>query len=1237
MTRTNSVLVFFLFLLPVTLLAQKNEERIQNYLQSYAESAGLTPADVQSWEITDEYTSRHNGLTHMHIRQLYQGIPVYNAVANFAMKEGKILNMAGRLEKNLAQRANAQNPSISAQQAIESAAQKLELGVPSGLILLETKGDNHFVFSTGAISRKNIPARLMYQPGPEGELFLAWDMSLFAPDGKHWWSVRIDAISGVLLDKVDWIKECTFPNHPKTNHTHSSASVENLLQQTESMGSPGSYRVFSYRIESPNHGPRTLEVEPADSLASPFGWHDADGTIGAEYTITRGNNVFAREDRDDDDLGGHSPDGGPLLDFDFPLNFNQQPIGYEDAAITNLFYLNNIMHDYSYQYGFDEQAGNFQETNYTGNGQGNDFVFADAQDGGGINNANFGTPPDGDNGYMQMFLWSSGNAGNDSFLTVNIPGSIAGLYVTASANFGPPVGPNPITADIVIASDGTLPDTSDGCDPFINSAAMAGKIVMINRGTCSFISKVQAAQNAGAIAVIIVNNTGGNPTAMGGSSSTITIPSVMIRQVDGNLIRAQIAGGNTVNATLQDLSGNFDRDGDFDNGIIAHEYAHGISNRLTGGGANANCLGNSEQMGEGWSDYFSLMLSIDTSSVSRGIGTFATFEPITGGGIRNAPYAYDFAINPYTYDDTNDQFGVSQPHGIGFVWCTMLWDLTLKLIEQYGFDEDQYNGTGGNNLAMQLVMDGMKLQVCGPGFTDGRDAILLADQINNGGANQCLIWEVFARRGLGFSASQGSANSRTDQTEAFDLPPICLTPLTPPTADYVFSVITSCNNKVDFTDKSTNIPQHWLWDFGDGNTDTLQNPSHIYLSSGTYTVILIASNSLGSDTLVQTVTITLPAAPVVADAEICVNETATFTINDNGVYTWYDGNGTIVDTGAVFQTPVLTTDTTFYVEEEIVAQVQNVGPANGSMGAGGYHNTGFTGTVNFTAFDEFTLISAWTDAGSAGSRTIFVWDGPDGGGNVVDQVTINIPAGPQRITLNLHIPGPGNYSVGGSGIDLYRNTNGANYPYTIGGLVSLTSSSSTTNPATFYYYLYDWEVQGVSCKTDRVPVNVTVSSADFEYSQDSLVKEVTFTDLSQGATTWLWSFGDGLTSTQQNPVHLYPGIGEFIVSLTVNGICTLTDTILILPSVGIATLAPGLNITLQPNPANEQVRIHLSQSVNENLEVTLIAADGRVTGSKTLRSGETVLDWNITDLPAAVYLIQVRSSRGQQSLRLVVE
>ncbi len=278
--------------------------------------------------------------------------------------------------------------------------------------------------------------------------------------------------------------------------------------------------------------------------------------------------------------------------------------------------------------------------------------------------------------------------------------------------------------------------------------------------------------------MIVVNNVPGGAIIMGGGvfGNQVTIPSIMVSMTDGDAIIAELIAGNTVNGSLA-LPANIPpmRDGDLDNVIIAHEYGHGISNRLTGGPTNTGCLSNAEQMGEGWSDWVGLMLTMepgDQPEDIRGIATYATGQSTDGGGFREAPYSTDFAINDYTYADTNNN--VSQPHGIGFVWATMLWDLNWALIDEYGWDPDIYNGTGGNNIAIQLVMDGMKLQACSPGFVDGRDAILEADELTNGGDNRCLIWNVFANRGLGLSADQGSSFSRTDQTEAFDVPADCV-------------------------------------------------------------------------------------------------------------------------------------------------------------------------------------------------------------------------------------------------------------------------------------------------------------------------------------------------------------------------------------------------------------------------------------------------------------------------------
>jgi len=217
------------------------------------------------------------------------------------------------------------------------------------------------------------------------------------------------------------------------------------------------------------------------------------------------------------------------------------------------------------------------------------------------------------------------------------------------------------------------------------------------------------------------------------------------------------------------------RDGDFDNGVIVHEYGHGISTRLTGGPGNSNCLSNNEQMGEGWSDWFGTVMTIqagDVAAKARPMGTWLFQEGPTGGGIRPYPYSTDMVVNPMTYG-TLPSSSISVPHGVGSVWATMLWDLTWAMIDRYGWDPDLYNGTGGNNKTMALVIESLKLQPCSPGFVDGRDAILQADRLLYGGDHQCLIWSAFARRGLGYSADQGSSNSKFDGTEAFDMPPSC--------------------------------------------------------------------------------------------------------------------------------------------------------------------------------------------------------------------------------------------------------------------------------------------------------------------------------------------------------------------------------------------------------------------------------------------------------------------------------
>lgn len=108
-------------------------------------------------------------------------------------------------------------------------------------------------------------------------------------------------------------------------------------------------------------------------------------------------------------------------------------------------------------------------------------------------------------------------------------------------------------------------------------------------------------------------------------------------------------------------------------------------------------------------------------------------------------------VNPATYDMVKT---AAAPHGVGFVWNTMLDDLYWDLVDKHGFNADVRGAwtTGGNNLAIQLVTDGMKFQPCKPGFVDGRDAIPAADEAPTGGENACTLRGSFACCELGVDA-----------------------------------------------------------------------------------------------------------------------------------------------------------------------------------------------------------------------------------------------------------------------------------------------------------------------------------------------------------------------------------------------------------------------------------------------------------------------------------------------------
>jgi extracellular elastinolytic metalloproteinase len=347
-----------------------------DYLRQRQPATAVASGDLDDLSVDSSYTSRHNGVSHVHVRQRLAGIDVANANINVAIdRKGNVLYAPGKLVSNLAAGVNRRKPDLSAIDAIDAAAQQLGLTSTTPPVVLEapTGPDNRSTYGSPELSTEDIPAKLAYYALEDGDVRLTWDLVLRLPDGTHWWNVWVDAEDGSVLAKVDWIADAD------------------------------TYRVYEWPVESPSHSSpsnpndgRTLAIDPAGDAvpnASPFGWHSNGVT---SWTNTQGNNVSARK-------GGVHTECGATLDCDYPLDLTVAPTAGSnvDAARVNLFYWNNLIHDVWYQYGFDEPSGNFQLNNNGMGGAGNDRVNANAQASGNCN-ANFGTPPDGSTPTMNM-------------------------------------------------------------------------------------------------------------------------------------------------------------------------------------------------------------------------------------------------------------------------------------------------------------------------------------------------------------------------------------------------------------------------------------------------------------------------------------------------------------------------------------------------------------------------------------------------------------------------------------------------------------------------------------------------------------------------------------------------------------------------------------------------------------------------------------------------------------------
>ena len=1149
------------------------------YVRSNLDTWGLTSGDVQDLTVSSMYTDEKTGISRVYFNQQYNGVPVFNAILNVNInKDGAVFFSGNRFVDRLSEKVNTTIPIISAKQAVDKLA--AHLGLPYDELRLVNQTGNNFVFEKGNIATEDIKVNLSYQV-VDKTVRLAWNVTIFPVKSSDMWDTRIDAVTGKVLDETNWTVSCKVDGRSfsRTGHDNCSSHAHSFEKTTNtaatSMLAGAMYNIWPVPTESPIHGSRELVTDPHDLVASPYGWHDTNGVDGPEYTITQGNNVHAAQDTDGDNItAGDEPDGGVDLHFDFPYDALQEPEEYLDAAIVNLFYMNNIMHDFAYHYGMDEAAGNFQFSNYTGMGVGGDHVNADAQDGSGTNNANFSTPPDGANPRMQMFRWSIGGsnfnvdepASVSGGYTIGVPGGGWGdkAYISDSTN---------ITGEVLIIDDGQSdPYPSDGCETIINANELVGKVALIDRGGCEFGFKALQAQNAGAIGVIICNFDP-SPLGLGAGAvgAQVEIPTISLGQPDCASIRQFAGNGLVVTFKIPTNSGPSQFDSDLDNGVIAHEYGHGISNRLTGGPNNTGCLSGSEQMGEGWSDFMSLVTTAkagDTGEMARGIGNYVDGFPVTGGGIRHYPYTTDMSINPLTYSRVP---GESVPHGVGAAWCTIIWDMYWAFSDKYGWDEDLYYGTGGNNMAIRLVFEGMKNQVCAPGFVDGRDAILGADLALYNGENQCLIWETFARRGVGLSADQGSSAVLGDETEAFDVPCECRNKLT--ISKSVTDFIDAGDN-IDVTVHVSNckvdpVTSVEVKDVLPVGTQFIAGSSNVPATvQGNTVVFNLGAMPFGSE---QTITYKLSTATNNFSKRLWIDEIIDETVEDN----WEIGflgnapNGIWVVTS---QFGGHTGDYAWYMSDiETESRV--------------YINQ-FTDN-GFTVTGDRPVLRFWHKYNTQSSI--------DGGvvdiKNVNDDVWQQVP---DRMIRN-----------GYTGIIAYGT-------FVVPNLYGFSGNSGDEFIPT-YVDLSDWAGQTV-----HVRFRFGTDDATGVFNGGWVIDDVEYQDmLSYNGQVCV------TTAEGDNVCAIAPEDGTIVESQLFN---STTEQ---LKDVTISTF---------PNPVDNLLNIAIDSERPQELQLSLITVDGKTVSGKTVTAyGNQYIQVDVSSFPAGFYFLKVASAEGIAVQKVIIE
>jgi hypothetical protein len=386
---------------------------IKDFVEQHRDLFGHGAQALDQARISRDSIGDHNGLRTTVWEQQHGGITIFEAVfLGHVTASGQIVNLSSQFLANPAavglagQGTDAvPEPSLTPLAALAAACTNLNLGLPDGEIAFaseDARGTDRTQQWRGGGLAGDARIRLVWLPLSGQTMRLTWEV-IFTPRAlERMYQTLVDAQTGEV-----WLRH------------NLTADISNITLRVYNDDSPTpllpGYAGPGSNSQPPSVSRVLVTLKAFDTNASPAGW------INDGINQTFGNNVDAYTDLDkDNEADLPRPQGMPSRVFDFPLDLTQEPSAYRKAAVVNLFYWNNWIHDRLYQLGFNEASGNFQENNFGRGGQSYDPVRAEAQDGGGTSNANFGTPPDGLPPRMQMYVFESPTPQRDGDLDATI-------------------------------------------------------------------------------------------------------------------------------------------------------------------------------------------------------------------------------------------------------------------------------------------------------------------------------------------------------------------------------------------------------------------------------------------------------------------------------------------------------------------------------------------------------------------------------------------------------------------------------------------------------------------------------------------------------------------------------------------------------------------------------------------------------------------------------------------------